>query len=152
MTGKERRQFDEMDDMAKWSAASGGIVDSGVRVLRSGGGMVVMVDNEEAEEDIPDEFYWSVESDESDHEEDHESGQDGQGSGVVEGMETGQESGVNLLALTFVFYALFREEKLHQPQQVRHVNIEATVKCSRYLRSVELKHHVVFGCAKTVEA
>ncbi|KAJ0033967.1 hypothetical protein Pint_26261 [Pistacia integerrima] len=32
-----------MDDMAKWSAASGGIVDSGVRVLGSGGGMVVMV-------------------------------------------------------------------------------------------------------------
>ncbi|KAJ0007618.1 hypothetical protein Pint_30463 [Pistacia integerrima] len=54
----------------------------------------VRQDNEEAEEDIPDEFYWSVESDESDHEEDHESGQDGQGSGVVEGMETGQESGV----------------------------------------------------------
>ncbi|KAJ0033968.1 hypothetical protein Pint_26262 [Pistacia integerrima] len=54
----------------------------------------VRQDNEEAEEDIPDEFYWSVESDESDHEENHESGQDGQGSGVVEGMETGQESGV----------------------------------------------------------
>ncbi|KAJ0020301.1 hypothetical protein Pint_31925 [Pistacia integerrima] len=51
-------------------------------------------ENEEAEEDIPDEFYWSVESDESVHEEDHESGQDGQGSGVVEGMETGQENGV----------------------------------------------------------
>ncbi|KAJ0089452.1 hypothetical protein Patl1_14849 [Pistacia atlantica] len=50
----------------------------------------VRQDNEEAEEDILDEFYWSVESDESDHEEDHESGQDGQGSGVVEGMETGQ--------------------------------------------------------------
>ncbi|KAJ0026285.1 hypothetical protein Pint_07604 [Pistacia integerrima] len=49
---------------------------------------------EDNEEDIPYEFYWSVESDESDHEEDHESGQDGQGSGVVEGMETGQESGV----------------------------------------------------------
>ncbi|KAJ0078018.1 hypothetical protein Patl1_37070 [Pistacia atlantica] len=44
------------------------------------------------------------------------------------------------------------EEKLHQPQQVRHVNIEATVKGSRYLRSVELKHVVVFGCVKTVEA
>ncbi|KAJ0082352.1 hypothetical protein Patl1_10338 [Pistacia atlantica] len=54
----------------------------------------VRQDNEEAKEDIPDEFYWSVESDESDHEEDHERGQDGQGSGVVEGMETGQESGV----------------------------------------------------------
>ncbi|KAJ0042522.1 hypothetical protein Pint_19472 [Pistacia integerrima] len=51
----------------------------------------VRQDNEEAKEDIPDEFYWSVESD---HEEDHESGQDGQGSGVVEGMETGQESGL----------------------------------------------------------
>ncbi|KAJ0075013.1 hypothetical protein Patl1_35048 [Pistacia atlantica] len=37
----------------------------------------VRQDNEEAEEDIPDEFYWSVESDESDHEEDHENGQDG---------------------------------------------------------------------------
>ncbi|KAJ0015205.1 hypothetical protein Pint_21536 [Pistacia integerrima] len=54
----------------------------------------VRQDNEEVEEGIPDEFYWSVESDESDHEEDHESGQDGQGSGVVEGIETGQESGV----------------------------------------------------------
>ncbi|KAJ0037891.1 hypothetical protein Pint_23438 [Pistacia integerrima] len=51
----------------------------------------VRQDNEEAEEAIPDEFYWSVESD---HEVDHESGQDGQGSGVVEGIETGQESGV----------------------------------------------------------
>ncbi|KAJ0046703.1 hypothetical protein Pint_04754 [Pistacia integerrima] len=48
--------------------------------------------------------------------------------------------------------ATLREEKLHQPQQVRHVNIEATVKGSRYLRSVELKHVVVFGCVKTVEA
>ncbi|KAJ0078855.1 hypothetical protein Patl1_24355 [Pistacia atlantica] len=54
----------------------------------------VRQDNEEVEEGIPDEFYWSVESDESDHEEDHESRQDGQGSGVVEGIETGQESGV----------------------------------------------------------
>ncbi|XP_031251660.1 uncharacterized protein LOC116109573 [Pistacia vera] len=38
----------------------------------------------------------------------------------------------NLLSLTFVFFALFREKKLYQPQQVRHVNIEATVKGSRY--------------------
>ncbi|KAJ0007869.1 hypothetical protein Pint_30268 [Pistacia integerrima] len=58
----------------------------------------------------------------------------------------------NLLALTFVFYALFREEKLHQPKQVKHVNIEATVNGSRYLRSVELKYAAVFGCDKTVEA
>ncbi|KAJ0042627.1 hypothetical protein Pint_18290 [Pistacia integerrima] len=182
--GKERRQFDEMDDMAKWSAARdidslftyflnmggywvvvdglvvhvwwfngglyngvrvvvgwcGGIVDSDVKrcvasenevvemnpykkfkvevelplsgaryivegdddmefifeQYKSFGKRVIRVsDNEEAEEDIPDEFYWSVESDESDHEEDHESGQDGQGSGVVEGMESGDgESGV----------------------------------------------------------
>ncbi|KAJ0042753.1 hypothetical protein Pint_18714 [Pistacia integerrima] len=34
----------------------------------------VRQDNEEAEEGIPDEFYWSVEND---HEEDHESGHDG---------------------------------------------------------------------------
>ncbi|KAJ0020118.1 hypothetical protein Pint_31699 [Pistacia integerrima] len=47
---------------------------------------------------------------------------------------------------------ILREEKPHQPQQVRHVNIEAIVKGSRYLRSVELKHAVVFWCGKTVEA
>ncbi|XP_031266842.1 uncharacterized protein LOC116125254 [Pistacia vera] len=59
---------------------------------------------------------------------------------------------VNLLALTFVVFALFREGKLHQPQQVRHVNIKATVKGSRYFRSVELKHAIVFWCDKIVQA
>ncbi|KAJ0043620.1 hypothetical protein Pint_18709 [Pistacia integerrima] len=38
------------------------------------------------------------------------------------------------------------------PNKSRHVNIEATVKGSRYLRSVELKHVVMFWCDKTVEA
>ncbi|KAJ0083972.1 hypothetical protein Patl1_30086 [Pistacia atlantica] len=41
----------------------------------------VRQDNEEDKEDILDEFYWSVESDEIDHEKDHESGHDGQRSG-----------------------------------------------------------------------
>ncbi|KAJ0094631.1 hypothetical protein Patl1_16631 [Pistacia atlantica] len=88
-----------MDNMAMWSAASYGfgggvkvVVDGLVGALGLGLGLglgfwysgglgywccMAMQDNEEAEEAIPDEFYWSVESNESDHEEDHESGQDG---------------------------------------------------------------------------